>query len=94
MYIVRHSGWQWNSFFVFFCKKTKTYSIAIYYNYFKPIFRLKANVGGASTTLTSAKSLGREDLALAGILVGALGNATGTYWGFLIAAFLRNTPIF
>ena len=54
----------------------------------------QANVGGASTALACAKSLGREDLALAGILVGALGNATGTYWGFLIAEFLRNSTMF
>ena len=54
----------------------------------------QANVGGASTALACAKSLGREDLALAGILVGALGNATGTYWGFLIAEFLRSSSVF
>jgi uncharacterized membrane protein len=50
----------------------------------------QANVGGSSTALACAKSLGREDLGLAAILIGALGNATGTYWGILIAEFLRN----
>ncbi len=49
----------------------------------------QANVGGASTALACAKSLGREDLGLAAILIGALGNATGTYWGLLIAEILR-----
>lgn len=50
----------------------------------------QANVGGASTALACAKSLGREDLSLAAILIGALGNATGTYWGLLIAEVLKN----
>ena len=49
----------------------------------------QANVGGASTALACAKSLGREDLGLAAILIGALGNATGTYWGLLMAEILR-----
>jgi uncharacterized membrane protein len=43
----------------------------------------QANVGGSTSALALAKSLGREDLLLPGILLGALGNAIGTYLGFL-----------
>ena len=48
----------------------------------------QANVGGSTSALALARSLGRGDLALPGILVGALGNALGTYLGFLIATWL------
>jgi uncharacterized membrane protein len=43
----------------------------------------QANVGGSTSALALAKSLGREDLLLPGILLGALGNAIGTFIGFL-----------
>jgi uncharacterized membrane protein len=49
----------------------------------------QANVGGASTALACAKSLNRPDLSLAAILIGALGNATGTYWGIFMAKILK-----
>jgi uncharacterized membrane protein len=49
----------------------------------------QANIGGSTSALALAKSLGRGDLMLPGILVGALGNAAGTYLGFLAAAWLR-----
>jgi len=45
----------------------------------------QANVGGGTTALALAKSLGREDLLLPGILLGSLGNAIGTFLGFLVA---------
>ena len=48
----------------------------------------QANIGGSTSALALAKSLGRGDLMLPGILVGALGNAVGTYLGFLTAAWL------
>ncbi len=48
----------------------------------------QANVGGSTSALALARSLGRGDLVLPGILVGALGNALGTYLGFLVAAWL------
>ncbi|MEM7349957.1 MAG: DUF819 family protein [Acidobacteriota bacterium] len=48
----------------------------------------QANIGGSTSALALARSLGREDLALPSILVGALGNAVGTYLGFLMAAWL------
>ena len=49
----------------------------------------QANIGGSTSALALAKSLGRSDLMLPAILVGALGNAVGTYLGFLTAAWLR-----
>jgi uncharacterized membrane protein len=45
----------------------------------------QANVGGATTALALAKSLGREDLLVPGILLGSLGTAIGTFLGFLAA---------
>ena len=49
----------------------------------------QANIGGAATALSVAKSLGREDLGLGGIMIGLLGNAIGTYLGVLMAEFLK-----
>ena len=46
----------------------------------------QANVGGSTSALALAKSLGREDLLLPGILLGALGNAIGTFLGFVAVA--------
>jgi len=48
----------------------------------------QANIGGATTALGLARTLGRKDLALPGILVGSLGYAIGTYLGFLTAELL------
>jgi uncharacterized membrane protein len=49
----------------------------------------QANIGGSTSALALAKSLGRTDLMLPAILIGSLGNAAGTYIGFLTAAWLR-----
>jgi len=54
----------------------------------------QANVGGSTSAMALSRSLNRTDLTLPGILVGALGNATGTYWGVLIAEILRNSGWF
>ena len=48
----------------------------------------QANVGGGTSALAVARSLGRPDLVLPGILVGSLGNALGTFLGFWVAAVL------
>lgn len=46
------------------------------------------NIGGTTTAFVIAEVNRREDLLLPGILVGALGNAIGTYLGFLVAGML------
>jgi uncharacterized membrane protein len=48
----------------------------------------QANIGGASSAMALAKSLGRSDLILPSILVGTLGTGLGTYLGFLVAEVL------
>ena len=48
----------------------------------------QANIGGGTSALALARSLGRGDLTLPAILVGSLGNALGTYLGFLTAGLL------
>ena len=51
-----------------------------------------ANVGGALTIMPIATGLRRMDLLLPGILVGSLGNAIGTYAGFLMVGWLQAVP--
>jgi uncharacterized membrane protein len=48
----------------------------------------QANIGGGTSALALARSFGRGDLTLPAILVGSLGNALGTYLGFLAAGWL------
>ena len=48
----------------------------------------QANVGGSTSALALARSLGRDDLVLPAVLIGSLGNAAGTYLGFWTAAML------
>ena len=48
----------------------------------------QANVGGGTTALACARSLGRSDLVLPAILIGSLGTALGTYTGFMVAQYL------
>ncbi len=48
----------------------------------------QANIGGGTSALALARSLGRADLVLPAILVGSLGYGVGTYLGFLTAAYL------
>jgi uncharacterized membrane protein len=49
----------------------------------------QANIGGAASAMACARSLRRPDLELPAILVGTLGNATGTYWGLLVAEWMK-----
>lgn len=44
----------------------------------------QANIGGGTTAIALAESFGRKELILPAILVGTLGNALGTYLGFLV----------
>lgn len=48
----------------------------------------QANIGGGTSALALARSLGRGDLELPAILVGSIGTALGNYLGFLVAALL------
>ncbi len=49
----------------------------------------QANIGGGTSALALAKSLGRGDLLLPAILVGSLGTGLGTYLGFLVARLVE-----
>ncbi len=48
----------------------------------------QANVGGGTSALALARSLGRNDLVLPAVLLGSLGNALGTFLGFWAAGQL------
>jgi len=48
----------------------------------------QANVGGGTSALALARSLGRSDLVLPAVLLGSLGNALGTFLGFWVASVL------
>lgn len=48
----------------------------------------QANIGGGTTALALARSLGRADLVLPAVLVGSVGTALGTFVGFFVAAWL------
>ncbi len=47
----------------------------------------QANIGGGTSALALARSLGREDLVLPSILIGSLGYAVGTFLGFWVAEY-------
>ena len=49
----------------------------------------QANVGGATSALACARSLGRMDLVLPAVLVGSVGNALGNFVGFWVAGVLQ-----
>lgn len=44
----------------------------------------QANIGGGTTAIALAETFRRKELILPAILVGSLGNALGTYLGFLM----------
>lgn len=48
----------------------------------------QANVGGPGSALAVARSLGRGDLVLPGVLIGTLGYAVGTFVGFLVVGWV------
>ena len=47
----------------------------------------QANVGGSGSAIALARSLERNDLLLPAILIGTVGNAIGTYLGFMMVNF-------
>ncbi|MHC5065166.1 MAG: DUF819 family protein, partial [Planctomycetota bacterium] len=49
----------------------------------------QANVGGSTSALALARSLGRGEMVLPAILVGSLGTALGNFAGFLTVEILR-----
>lgn len=48
----------------------------------------QANIGGGTTAIANVEAFQRNELILPAILVGALGNAIGTYLGFLVIQVL------
>lgn len=48
----------------------------------------QANIGGGTSAIALAETFNRNELILPAILVGTLGNALGTYLGFLVTYFL------
>ncbi|MDC8005017.1 DUF819 family protein [Aureisphaera galaxeae] len=48
----------------------------------------QANIGGGTTAIALAETFQRKELILPAILVGTLGNALGTYLGFLVIGIL------
>ncbi|WP_245917659.1 DUF819 domain-containing protein [Aureitalea marina] len=48
----------------------------------------QANIGGGTTAIALAETFGRKELVLPAILVGTLGNALGTYLGFMVIYLL------
>ncbi len=48
----------------------------------------QANIGGGTTAIALAETFHRKELILPAILVGTLGNALGTYLGFMVVALL------
>ena len=48
----------------------------------------QANIGGGTTAIALAETFNRKELILPAILVGTLGNALGTYLGFLVIVLL------
>ena len=48
----------------------------------------QANVGGGTSAIALAETFDRKELILPAILIGTLGNALGTYLGFLVVSLL------
>ena len=48
----------------------------------------QANIGGSTSALALTESFKRRSLLVPAVLVGSLGNALGTYLGFLVAGYL------
>lgn len=49
----------------------------------------QANIGGGTSALAVARSLGRADLVLPAILVGSLGTGLGNFMGYLTGSILK-----
>lgn len=94
---LRSIGALGTSLFVFVCVALAVHGLLVYgsaaiarVNPVVASVASQANVGGGTTALALARSLGRSDLVLPSILVGSLGSALGTYLGFLTARILNS----
>jgi uncharacterized membrane protein len=58
------------------------------YDWYLAAIASQANVGGGTSAMALAKNFGRTELILPSIIIGSLGNALGTYLGFLVAGLL------
>ena len=48
----------------------------------------QANIGGGTTAMALAETFGRRELIVPAILIGTIGNAAGTYLGFMVVGLL------
>ncbi len=48
----------------------------------------QANIGGGTSAMALAKNFKRNELILPAIIIGSIGNALGTYIGFLVAGYI------
>jgi len=48
----------------------------------------QANIGGGTTAMALAETFGRRELIVPAILIGTVGNALGTYLGFMVVGIL------
>ncbi|TQV74149.1 DUF819 family protein [Aliikangiella marina] len=48
----------------------------------------QANIGGGTTAMALAETFGRKELIVPAILIGTIGNAAGTYLGFMVVGLL------
>ena len=60
----------------------------LHYDWEMAAIASQANIGGGTTAMALAKNFGRNELILPAILIGSLGNALGTYVGFMVAGML------
>lgn len=58
------------------------------YDWFLAAIASQANIGGGTSAMALAKNFGRTELILPAIIIGSLGNALGTYLGFMVAGLL------
>lgn len=58
------------------------------YDWYIAAIASQANVGGGTSAMALAKNFGRGELILPAIIIGSLGNALGTFLGFLVAGLL------
>jgi uncharacterized membrane protein len=58
------------------------------YDWYLAAIASQANIGGGTSAMALAKNFGRTELILPAIIIGSLGNALGTYLGFMVVGLL------